>query len=134
MSVRILEVVSVSVSILHVVSVCPSAYYRLFPYFCQHITGCSSMSIRILQVVSVCLRITDSLLSVGTKLFPPLCLAAYYRLQSHLSGPYGLSCISAYFRLCRLVRALIASVIVTSVTHTGPQLIPDLYKTLCHFV
>ena len=182
-SVRILQVVSLCVRIIQVVSVLLSEYYRLhpyvsaydtlYPYFCPHITGCViicpnntgrvRIAVRILQVASVCVRIwhvVSVFLSAYYRLYPYVCmlLVVFFLHAQNCFHLYAcpqitgtalcivqapimslrtlqvLSHVSAYFRLRRLVKALIASVIVTSVTHKGRQLVPVLHSTMCHFV
>ena len=154
--VRILQVVSVRMSVraLQVLCVFLSAYYRLFPYFCPHLHVvpvclseyyrlylyvCPSAYCRLYAYVCVllvvfflhtqncfhlyaCPQITDT----------ALCIMQATAMS--LRTLEVLARVSAYFRLRRLVKAPIASVTVTPVTHTGRQLIPVLYTTVCHFV
>jgi hypothetical protein len=86
--------------------VCLSAYYRLYAYVC------------VLLVVFYlhaqnCFHLYASPQITGTA----LCIMQATVMS--LRTLQVLSRVSAYFRLRRLVKALIASVTVTSVTHTG---------------
>jgi hypothetical protein len=80
MSVRILQAVSV---FLRAFTRCTRVSVRIL----QDVSVC--MSVRILQVVCLCLRITGSLLSACTKLFPFACLSANYRYCSLHNAGYG---------------------------------------------
>ena len=88
-----------------------SAYYRLHLYVCTYITGCNRMSIRILQVVSVslcphitgCIHTSVHILQVLLyNLHDPI---MYFRILQVLSR------VSAHFRLCRSIRALITTIL-----------------------
>jgi hypothetical protein len=133
---------------------CLSAYYRLFPYFCPYlhvVSMCLSEYYRLYLYVClsayywlyayICVLLAVFFLHAQNCFHlyacPQITGTALCILQAPITSlrtVQALSCVSAYFRLQCLVKALIASAIVTSVTHRGRQLIPVLYTTVYHFV